>query len=67
MQYSHSGSRFGPVLVGTINVLHEMVFKAKIEQLKIAVSLQNIAGNISCEYSMETGMTSLFRLGTMTQ
>ena len=40
----------------TINVVLNMAFKTKIEQLKTAVSLENIADNISCEYGTE--MTS---------
>ena len=41
-----------------------MVFKTKIEQLKTAVSLENIVGNTSYEDDME--MMSLFRLDTIT-
>ena len=47
-----------------ISVLHDMVFKTKIEQLKTAFSLGNIAGNISCEDGTE--MTLPFRLDTIT-
>ena len=42
-----------------------MFFKTETEQLKLAVSLENIAGNISCEDN--TKMTSPFRLDTNTQ
>ena len=41
-----------------------MVFKTKIEQLKMTVSLENIVGNISCEDDMV--MTSPFCLDTIT-
>ena len=41
-----------------------MVFETKIEQLKTAVSLKNIPGNISHEY--DTEITSAFRLDTIT-
>ena len=47
----------------TINVLLNMTFKTKIEQLKTAVSLENIVDNISCEYGTE--MTSFFHLDTI--
>ena len=48
----------------TINVLDNRVFKTKIEELKTVISLENIAGNISCEDVTE--MTSPFRLDTIT-
>ena len=41
-----------------------MFFKTEIEQLRSTVSLENIAGNISCEGNMK--MTSPFRLDTNT-
>ena len=41
-----------------------MFFKAEMEQLRSTVSLENIAGNISCEGNMK--MTSPFRLDTNT-
>ena len=41
-----------------------MFFKTEIEQLRLTVSLENIAGNISCEGN--TKMTSHFRLDTNT-
>ena len=46
-----------------INVLHNMIFKTKIEHLKTGVSLENIVGNISCEYGAK--MTSPFHLDTI--
>ena len=48
-QYSH----LAPFLACAINVLHNMVFKTKIKQLKTAVSFWNIAANISCEDGTE--------------
>ena len=36
------------VLTSTVNVLHNMVLKTTIKQLKTAVSLKNIAGNTFC-------------------
>ena len=39
-----------------------MFFKTEIEQLRLTVSLENIAGNISCESNMK--MMSAFRLDT---
>ena len=41
-----------------------MFFKTEIEQLRSTVSLENVAGNISCESN--TKMTSPFRLDTNT-
>ena len=41
-----------------------MFFKTEIEQLRSTVSLENIAGNISCEDNMK--MTSPFCLDTNT-
>ena len=41
-----------------------MFFKTEIEQLRSTVSLENIAGNISCESNMK--MSSPFRLDTNT-
>ena len=41
-----------------------MFFKAEMEQLRSTVSLENIAGNISCEGNIK--MTSPFRLDTNT-
>ena len=41
-----------------------MFFKTEIEQLRLTFSLENIAGNISCEGNMK--MTSPFRLDTNT-
>ena len=40
-----------------INILHNMVFKTKLKQLKAAVSLENIAGNISYQYGTEITLT----------
>ena len=37
----------------TVNVLHNMLFKIKIELLKTVVSLENIAVNMFCENSTE--------------
>ena len=51
-------------LACTVNVLDDMVFKTKIKELKTVVSLENIAGNISCENVTE--MTSPFCLDTIT-
>ena len=42
-----------------------MFFKTETEQLKSTVSLENIAGNISCEGN--TKMTSPLRFDTNTQ
>ena len=47
-----------------VDVLHNMVFRLKIEQLKTTASLENIAENISCED--DTEMTSPFRLDIIT-
>ena len=52
-----------PVLACMINVLHNMLFKTKIEQLKTVVLFENIGGNISCE--CDTEMMSPFRLDTI--
>ena len=41
-----------------------MFSKTEIEQLRSTVSLENVAGNISCEGN--TKMTSPFRLDTIT-
>ena len=41
-----------------------MFFKTEIEQLRSTISLENVAGNISCEDN--TKMTSPFRLDTIT-
>ena len=41
-----------------------MIFKTKIKQPKTAVSLENVVGNISCEYSTEL-MMSPYRLDTI--
>ena len=50
-------------LACAVYVLH-YVFQNRIEQLRSTVSLENIAGNISCEGNMK--MTSPFRLDTNT-
>lgn len=50
-----------PALACKINVLRNIVIKTKI---KTSFLLDNIAGNISCEYS--TGMTSPFHLYIIT-
>ena len=41
-----------------------MFSKTDMEQLRLTLSLENVAGNISCEGNME--MTSPFRLDTNT-
>ena len=58
--YSHRRPGFWPArfLFGI------MFFKTKIEQLRSTVSLQNIGGNIPCEFN--TKMTSSFGLDTIT-
>ena len=58
--HSHWRPRFGL----RDNVLHNMVFKIKIEQLKTVVSLDNNARNISCEDG--TDMTLPFHYSTIT-
>ena len=58
--HSHWRPRFGL----RDNVLHNMIFKIKIEQLKTVVSLDNNARNISCEDG--TDKTSPFHFGTIT-
>ena len=42
-----------PILACTINVLHNMLFRIKIELLKTVVSLENIAVNMFFENSTE--------------
>ena len=42
-----------PILAFAGIVLHTIALKTNIEQLKTTVSLENIAGNISCEGDME--------------
>ena len=44
-----------------VNVLHDTVFKTKIEQLKMTVSLEKIVGNISSEKSY--GSNIIYLLG----
>lgn len=51
-------------VLGPTFVFAFIIFKRKIEQLKMAVSLENIAGSISCENN--TKMTSYFRCDTIT-
>ena len=51
------------VLACVVNVLHNMVFKTKIKQLKRTVSLENIVGNISSEKNTE--ITSSICLDTI--
>ena len=58
--YSYWRPRFGL----RDNVLHNMVFKTKIKQLKTVVSLDNNARNISCEDGADK--TSPFHFGTIT-
>ena len=58
--YSYWRPRFGL----RDNVLHNMVFKTKIEHLKTVVSLDNNARNISCEDG--TDKMSPFHFGTIT-
>ena len=58
--YSHWSPRFG---LRSFCFAY-MVFKTEIELLRAAVSLENIAENVSCEDNMK--MTSPFRLDSIT-
>ena len=61
----HSIPTEDPFWACAINILHIMVFKTKLEQLKTTVSLENIAGNIS--YQCDTEINLFFCANTILQ
>ena len=63
MRFYSQCSHWGPFLACAVNVLNNIVFKTKIEQLKTTLSLANIVGNIASED--DTEMASPFRLDTI--